>query len=393
MTGLSPIRLDIMAFLLQSQLKHYDWGIAGALSQALGREPSDKPEAEIWWGNHPLAECDIHALDGAQDFPTWLEKTRTAFPLLVKLLAAEKPLSIQVHPSEEQARLGFHREQVNGISLGARERTYKDPFAKPELIIALSDKFVALAGFASETAVRDRLARWLNAGAPPSVVEWVARVAGEPRKAAHLILEQDSDGTGVLRDLELWLETVRPLDVDDVTSQELGLLQQVSSAHPGDSGTLFALLMHHVYLTRGGALFVPAGDVHAYIEGIGLEVMLPSDNVIRAGLTSKHTDAEGFLEMGNFSPTAEPNLISSRGDSLHRTYEGFGAGFAVHCLVSGSEGFDVAIPSVCLVESGQAHVRGPEHMVLQRGDVVFALPGTTMSPGEDGAVVWVVHPK
>jgi len=93
-----------MAFPLHAQLKHYDWGVPGALSQALGREPSGSPEAEIWWGNHPLAECAISTPIGLEDLPTWFEKTETDFPILVKLLAAQKPLSIQVHAGGEWFR-------------------------------------------------------------------------------------------------------------------------------------------------------------------------------------------------------------------------------------------------------------------------------------------------
>ena len=382
-----------MVFALHAQLKHYDWGVPGALSHALGREPSGAPEAEVWWGDHPLSDCVIHASSGPVDFPSWLENTETTFPLLVKLLAAQKPLSIQVHPSEHQARLGFDREQAQDIPLGAYERTYKDPFAKPELIIALSDEFVGLAGFAQESKVRDRLARWLRGGAPQSLGEQMTLVAGEPRAAARLIFDKISDHSGVVLELEQWLGKIDPSDLDGETSQEVQLLQQVSSAHPGDSGVLFVLLMHHVYLQRGEALFVPAGEVHAYIEGMGLEVMLPSDNVIRGGLTSKHKDVDAFLTLSNFSPTSSPTLVTPQGDSLRGTYQGFGAGFSVHRVLSGAEEFTVVSPSVCFVESGQAFVQGPEDVTLQGGDVVLALPGETITADRGESVVWIVHPE
>ena len=380
-----------MAFLLHAQLKHDDWGVPGALSHALGREPSGSPEAEIWWGNHPLAECAISTPSGFEDLPTWLEKTETDFRLLVKLLAAERPLSIQVHPSKAQAESGFGHEEAAGIPLDAPERTYKDRSAKPELIIALSEEFVGLAGFATGAAVRERLARWLGAGAPQSLAELVESVADDPREAARRIVENVSSPSGIVLELEQWLASVTPSRLDPATAAEVQLLQQVSSAHPGDAGILFVLLMHHVHLKRGEALFVADGEVHAYIKGFGLEVMLPSDNVVRAGLTSKHKDAESFMELSNFSPTKAPLAISPRRDSFRDTYQGFGADFSVHRISFGAQEFSLASPSVCFVESGVAVASNSDETPLHRGDAVLALPGETLLPQSEDAVVWVVH--
>jgi len=380
-----------MAFPLHAQLKHYDWGVPGALSQALGREPSGSPEAEIWWGNHPLAECAISTPSGLEDLPTWFEKTETDFPILVKLLAAQKPLSIQVHPSKTQAESGFDHEEAAGIPLDAPERSYKDRSAKPELIIALSEEFVGLASFATGVAVQERLARWLGAGAPQSLARLMESVADDPRKAARRIVENGSTHNGVILELEHWLASVTPPRFDATTAAEIQLLQQVSSAHPGDAGILFVLLMHHVHLKRGEALFVADREVHAYIKGFGLEVMLPSDNVVRAGLTSKNKDAESFMELSNFSPTESPLIVSPRRDLFLDTYHGFGADFSVHRISSGAQEFSFASPSVCFVERGVAVVSDSGETTLHRGDVVLALPGETLMPQSEDVVVWVVH--
>lgn len=380
-----------MAFTLHAQLKHYDWGVPGALSHALGREPSGSPEAEIWWGNHPLAECAISTPSGFEDLPSWLEKTETDFPLLVKLLAAEKALSIQVHPSKTQAESGFGHEEAAGIPLDAPERTYKDRSAKPELIIALSEEFVGLVGFATGAAVQERLSRWLAAGAPQSLAELMESVSDDPRGAARRIVENVSTQIGVVLELGQWLASVTPSHRNPATAAEVQLLQQVSSAHPGDAGILFVLLMHHVHLKRGEALFVADGEVHAYIKGFGLEVMLPSDNVVRAGLTSKHKDAESFMGLSNFSPTKAPFIVSPRRESFRDTYQGFGADFSVHRISSGAQEFSITSPSVCFVESGVAVVSNSEETTLHRGDVVLAVPGETLVPQSEHAVVWVVH--
>lgn len=380
-----------MAFALHAQFKHYDWGIPGALSTALGHEPSGKPEAELWWGNHPLAECSITAPEGVVDFPTWLDTRGISFPLLAKLLAAKKPLSIQVHPSEEQAQRGFEREQAEGISLDARERTYKDRSAKPELIIALSEEFVGLAGFAKDTVVRTRLARWSEWGAPHTFLSLMTGLVGDIREAARVITHDISGDDLVIQELNTWLAVQDTEQLGTEAARDLRLLQKVSAAYPGDPGILFVPLMHHVTLKRGEALFVAAGEVHAYVEGLGLEVMLPSDNVVRAGLTSKHTDIAAFLELSDLTPSVTPRIVHSEGDELSSVYEGFGANFAVHCLRLGSGEFSVTKPSLCFVESGEAIVRDSEATTIGRGSTVFALPGETISPESEDAVVWIVH--
>jgi mannose-6-phosphate isomerase len=309
----------------------------------------------------------------------------------VKLLAAQKPLSIQVHPSKTQAELGFGYEEAAGIPLDAPERTYKDRSAKPELIIALSEEFVGLASFATGAAVQERLERLLGAGAPQSLAGLMESVAYDPREAVRRIVENGSTHNGVGLELEQWLASVTPSHLDPATAAEAQLLQQVSSTHPGDAGILFVLLMHHVHLKRGEALFVADGEVHAYIKGLGLEVMLPSDNVVRAGLTSKHKDAKSFMELSNFSPTKSPLIVSPSRDSFRDTYQDFASDFSVHRLSFGAQEFSLASPSVCFVESGVAVVSDSEETTLHRGDVVLALPGETLVPQSEDAVVWVVH--
>ena len=382
-----------MAHRLISQPKNYDWGVPGALSRALGREATSTPEAEVWWGNHPLADCSVSTGTGPVLFPSWLEQTKTSFPLLAKLLAAQKPLSIQIHPSQEQAELGFDDEEHRGVPLDSPERTYKDRSAKPELLIALSEEFVALAGFTHENEVRSRLARWLSAGAPQLLAEIVDPVAGSPADAAHLIVQENPSVKVLVQELEHWLSSPNLADHDPETLGEVRLLQKVASAHPGDSGILFVLFMHHVFLKRGEALFVPAGEVHAYVEGLGLEVMLPSDNVIRAGLTSKHKDTQGFLALANFAPTDNPQLVAAQPSGSHPTYQGFGAGFSVRVITSTSAALTLGAPSICFVERGQASVSdASQESKWVAGDAVFALPGETIAALAGDTVVWVVHP-
>jgi len=380
-----------MPFPLHAELKHYDWGVPGALSNVVGREPSGMPEAEIWWGNHSLAECSISTPEGAEDFHVWLEQKNLDFSLLVKLLAADKPLSIQVLPSHEQAQAGFDREHSQGVPLDAPERMYKDRSAKPELLIALSDEFVCLAGFVGPSEVRNRLARWGEWGAPGSLLSLMDRLAGNPREACRVITEEFSGDDDVIQELHDWLLSHDPSRLNEETRREVRLLQKVSSAYPGDPGILFALLMHHVYLQRGEALFVVSGEVHAYVEGFGLEVMLPSDNVIRAGLSRKHTDTEAFMEVADFSAKSSPSLVKPVGSDFFVTYESSEASFVVRRITFGAEEMTITQPSVCFVETGRVTMNGSDETLLARGDAVFALPGETVSPVSEDALVWLVH--
>lgn len=381
-----------MAFPLRAQVKHYEWGVPGAISKALGLEPSDAIEAELWWGNHPLSGCSIETLEGEVDFPSWLEERQINFPLLVKLLVARNPLSIQVHPSDEQARRGFEREQAELIPLNSRERTYKDTSSKPELIIALSDEFVALAGFVQGAVLRNRLKRWGKAGAPHLFLSVMAGLADDPREASRVITCDISGGDDVIKDLEDWLGLVDLSTLDSKTGREVRLLQKVSLAYPRDEGILFLPLMHHVYLQRGEALFVAAGEVHAYVEGFGLEVMLPSDNVIRAGLTSKHRDIGAFLQTSNFAVASSARLVDPREEQFIATYQGFGADFAVRRIGIGATELSITRPSICFVEAGKAVVGKSEKTIVGPGATVFALRGERVAPISADAVVWLAYP-
>lgn len=380
-----------MAFSLQARIKHYDWGARGALSRVVGLESSSRREAEIWWGNHPLAACSIDTPDGVTDFSLWLEENRVTFPLLVKLLAAQRPLSIQVHPDQLQAQRGFADEQAQNIPLDAWERTYKDQSSKPELLLALSDEFVGLAGFVTETTIRDRLTRWGHAGLPQTLLSLMDGLAANAQEASRMITLQLPPTDSLIRELDDWLVSVDSSVLDKQTAKELRLLQRISATHPNDAGILFAFLMHHIYLRRGEALFVAAGDVHAYLEGFGLEVMLPSDNVIRAGLTSKHKDTAAFLELSNFTMSSGPRLVYPAEENFVATYGGFEADFAVRCVRFGAAEFVITRPSVCFIEFGDALVENSGAKIVNQGATVFALPGERLTPHSEDAVVWVVY--
>jgi mannose-6-phosphate isomerase len=379
-------------YRLSSRPKNYDWGAEGALSRFLGLETSSEPEAEVWWGDHPLSDCSLVSDTGEENFSSWLAHTGQSFPLLVKILAAAKPLSIQVHPSEEQAVRGFSLEESAGIPLTAPERTYKDQSAKPELLIALSDDFVALAGFAPERVVLGRIDRWVAGGAPPALTELFGPIAGTPQESARRIVTPSESVSQLVEQLGPWIDSLRAQDLAFATTREGEILTSIHAAHPGDPGILFALVMNHVVLSRGEALFVDAGEVHAYLWGTGLEVMLPSDNVIRAGLTPKHKDHEALMALAAFEASTKPTLVSPTSQGPVATYGDFGAAFSVRQLRAGAADIGFERPAVCVVEKGAVEFRSTADPVTFRsGEAVFALAGESLSAASKDCVVWVVQ--
>lgn len=301
---------------LTGKVQDYAWGDTSSIATLQGRTPSGRPEAEVWFGAHPSAPSATEngPLDGviAADPVGTLGEPGT-LPFLVKLLAAARPLSIQAHPSIQQAREGFARENAAGIPLDAAHRNYKDDNHKPEILIALTP-FKAMAGFRPVE----------------QTVELLDEIAvPELDKARQLLADDAVDVDKRLRlVLSEWLELDEPAPivnavlarVPELDSAVARNLVFIGEAFPGDVGVLAALLLNHVELAPGQALFLPAGNMHAYLEGFGVEVMANSDNVLRGGLTEKHIDIAELEDIVVFEPIADPVLAAEEtaGDGVHR---------------------------------------------------------------------------
>ena len=289
--------------------RDYAWGSRTLIAELEGRAPSGAPEAEVWFGDHPGSPALVEDGSG-RTLDTWLAEESVALgvptrlPYLLKLLAAGAPLSIQAHPSKAQAEAGFAREESAGLARDAAERNYRDDNHKPELIVAVSDRFEALAGLREPAATR-RLVEALGGGPGPRALR------------AHL---EGADAAAALRDTIAWL--LGPDSAGDVAdvigaiggassaefAAELALARSLAEAYPRDPGVVVALLMNLVTLTRGEALFVPAGVLHAYVSGLGVELMAASDNVLRGGLTPKHVDAAELMTVLDAAPSGPPLL-------------------------------------------------------------------------------------
>jgi mannose-6-phosphate isomerase len=273
--------------------RDYAWGSTTLIAELLGTQPSGGPEAELWLGTH--AGSPTRTPDGVLADVVQL-------PYLLKVLAAASPLSLQAHPTIEQAVDGFARENALGIPLDAVNRNYKDELHKPEVIVALTP-FRAMCGFRPADQIAASVGRLLTARpGDPALTAWLERLgAGETLAPTFTWLLERGDGVDEL--LDVLVETA-PL----VEGDHYDLIAELAAAYPRDPGIAISLMLNVVSLAPGEALFLPAGNIHAYIEGLGVELMAASDNVLRGGLTPKHVDVAELLSVLDFSPLPLPRL-------------------------------------------------------------------------------------
>ncbi|MRI33173.1 mannose-6-phosphate isomerase, class I [Endozoicomonas sp. OPT23] len=293
-------------YRLQFQEQNYEWGSVHGISDLLGiKNPDNKKIAELWLGDHHRAPSLIELPEGVvlldqflAEHPKHLgEDSRAAFgdhlPFLFKVLSAEKPLSLQVHPNRRQAAVGFLREQKDGIELTAFNRSYPDDNHKPELLYALTP-FRALCGFRPveeiednlkqiNSELADRLLQALNSAAPQEKLkEFYSVLMSMPQSQQQQLISQ----------------CLLCSFTDVVIEQEI---KRLNTFFPQDIGVLSPLFLNLIQLQPGEAIFMAPGTLHTYLEGTGLEVMACSDNVIRGGLTEKHQNVEELLEVVNWS--------------------------------------------------------------------------------------------
>jgi mannose-6-phosphate isomerase len=286
-------------------VRDYAWGSRTALAELRGDPaPATGPEAEAWFGAHPGAPSGLadggDLLDLLREDPPGLLGTEVAarfdgrLPFLVKLLAAAEPLSLQAHPSAEQAAAGYEAEEARGTPRDAPTRVYRDPWAKPELLLALTP-VAALCGFretARTVALLDRLA--------VPELDWLQRglEADGERALPRLIARALRPHEALSAELAALRSSLSRVGAGgDGWATEARWLGELLDRYPDDGGVLVALLLRLVELAPGEAIHLPAGNLHAYLRGTGVEVMASSDNVVRGGLTAKHVDVEELLRV------------------------------------------------------------------------------------------------
>jgi mannose-6-phosphate isomerase len=331
--------------ILHNTVRSYDWGSYTEIAELLGApSPSVEPQAELWIGAHPNAPSRVVTEEGEIPLDEWIARDPERvlgsnvaarfgkLPFLLKVLAAERPLSIQAHPSLEQARTGFDRENAAGIPLDAPERCYKDDNHKPELIYALTP-FSALSRFReiAEIAASFEL------------------LAARELEEAIAVLQRDSESEGLpvfLRALLTRDAEVREAVVDRArkVAADRGeadprwrWVQRLAELYPADPGALAPLFLNLVTLEPGQAMYLPSGELHCYLGGTGVEIMASSDNVLRGGLTAKRVDVGELISALTFCSAAiervAPVQMACGGErfvtaaeefalSVHRTGEG-----------------------------------------------------------------------
>ena len=314
--------------LLEPVIQPYAWGSHTAIAELQGRPaPTIAPEAELWMGAHPSAPSGVRRPGGsttldkliAADPPLELGDACAArfggrLPFLLKVLAADKALSIQVHPSRAQAEAGYREESARGLAPGDKSRNYADDWPKPEILCALT-RFEVLAGMRTAADAAALLGALRVRELDPLVADLVA-AAGPDGEGTGL--------TGALGAILTWPGEGRAALVAAVTAgceriaaadgeyaAAAAATVRIAGDHPGDLGIVASLLLRHLVLRPGEAVFLPAGGPHSYLHGTGVELLANSDNVVRAGLTAKHIDVPELLRLvdpGAAVPVIEPRL-------------------------------------------------------------------------------------
>jgi mannose-6-phosphate isomerase len=382
--------------LLRGAVRTYAWGSRTAIADFTGRPtPTPHPEAELWFGAHPGDPAYLQTDAGEQSLLETLtddpegqlgnvvvDRFGECLPFLVKVLAADEPLSLQAHPSAKQAAEGFDREERLGIPVTSPTRNYRDRSHKPELVVALED-FEALAGFRTVA----RTVKLMKALAVSDLDPFIELLIGQP----------EADGLRAL--FTTWITAPQPdLDVlvpavldgaihyirsgGDEFADEAKDLLELGERYPGDAGVLAAMLLNRMHLKRGEALFLPAGNLHTYLRGVAVEVMANSDNVLRGGLTPKHVDVPELLRILDFHPVTESALRPKmHWDGPELIYPVPTAEFAVSCLHIDGENLGHEIDAAVRHD-------GPQVLLCTNGAVLLHAKSTSLTL-ERGQAAWV----
>lgn len=307
---------------LSGRVQHYAWGSRGAIPRILGAAPDGQPWAEYWLGAHSSAPSQLddgelldahlaaHPREIGQDVDTAPQDADAAtqaatlpggrLPYLMKILSAAHSLSLQAHPSRAQAQAGFAAENAAGVPLDAPQRLFRDDWPKPEMIVALTD-FEALSGFrdpAESLALIDSLA-------PTGELEQILEPlrTGPAAAGIEAVLRACLSGSQVIRNAVADLvASARRVRDDGLLGRLAITAAELDDDHQGDPSILAALLMNRVVLHPGEQIHQPAGTIHAYLRGTGIEIMANSDNVMRGGLTGKHIDVDALLRIADLEP-------------------------------------------------------------------------------------------
>ena len=375
-------------FKLQNAIQPYAWGSHTAIAELMGTPtPSTHPQAEMWMGAHPKASSKIWYQGRWQSLFDLVRKDPVSFlgqqivnqfgpqlPYLLKILAVEQPLSIQAHPSKALAEEGFRRENALRIPISAPNRNYRDNMHKPECLCAMTP-FWALCGFREPKAIHALL--------DPV---WPAE------RHHELDLLSGAEKEGHIRAFFLHLMNLKKAERIDCVSRVTEAIRKIShqdqayawtlrlnTFYPEDIGVLAPMLLNLLHLQPGQSIFLPAGCLHAYLNGMGVELMANSDNVLRGGLTPKYIDANELLRVLDFQWNSVTMVELETINSQEQRYPSKAAEFELAVLnVSESQPYTIENraqrPEIMLCKDGSMLIEpasGGKTIELLRGESVF----------------------
>ena len=366
-------------------VKDYAWGSPGGIDTVRGLPSSGDIQAEWWLGDHPGGEATI-SRDGRPLSAFLAERGHQSVGFLLKVLTPATPLSLQVHPTTEQAEAGFEAEERAGIPLDSPTRVYKDRFAKPEVVVCVSGVFDALAGNAPGDVVVERIDRLIAAGLDEGLAaRWRDGVVSDRRDTVAWLLGGDPDATALVDAL------------GDVATAD-PLLDLLWAHYPNDPGCAVAMMLNRVSLTPGEALYLEAGQPHAYLSGVAVELMAPSDNVLRGGLTPKHIDIEQLVTIASFDPSPPPRLEPVRHGNGWLEYQPGAEAFRLHRVdvapEAGRVSVELTLPAVCLsIDSGAVVSIDGVVTELARGEACVVATGSGVVEVLPGSALWIADKR
>jgi mannose-6-phosphate isomerase len=301
---------------LKPVIQKYPWGHTSYLQQLVGADSESIGEhwAELWMGTHPAGMSQVINSNGGSigldEFvrghtPVSVGRHRwdvsdQGLPFLFKVLAVSSPLSIQCHPTREQARRGYEAEQAQGLDSDAAERSYRDANHKPEIICAVTD-FTALCGFKRIETIIQLFTRYFPEVYDLLFGSFFYQKDLSEELSYRYVLEQILTLSAEKKTICMQMIHDSMASLRHIEEPEIQLVEKLLSFYPDDPSVLSPLYLELYKLKPGEALYVSAGVLHTYIEGIGVELMAASDNVIRGGLTHKHVDAAQLMGLVKFS--------------------------------------------------------------------------------------------
>jgi mannose-6-phosphate isomerase len=314
---------------LKNTIQEYPWGSRTAIAALMGQpSPTDRPQAELWMGAHPKAPslvligndrvslANLIRENPADILGQWVtEKYHATLPFLFKVLAAAQPLSIQAHPDLTAARAGYAREERRNVPFNAPERNYKDPNHKPECLCALTS-FWGLCGFRAVSEAASLLGRLC----PDSLGDALCLLEKPTQAIGMRTFFQAIMGLSFKNQAQVVNEAVRHAKAMKQTPPECDWLIKLSHAYPNDIGVIFPAILNLVHLEPGQSLFLGPGELHAYLSGVGIEIMANSDNVLRGGLTSKHRDVDELMRNVSFEEKVVDILLAENQDNHMGSY-------------------------------------------------------------------------